>query len=150
MAKDDRPLTDEEREEVTGCVAYARDLLGCGESAGAEELQATIHDAITRFRSAPDAFPGLAQQDLAVCLGCLWGQAVCDECGWSWALVTLDDGDEVYGILPADKAQVVFPMAYVHDLLDEPDSHETNLVLYDTIKKGPLPEATPGEYLVLD
>jgi hypothetical protein len=150
MAKTDRPLTDEELEEVTGCVQYARQLLGVAETAGGEDLQTGIHDAITSFRGSPDAFPGVSHQDLALSLGCLFGQAICDECGWTWALVTLDDGDEVYGVVPPDRAQVVFPMAYVHDLLDEPSGHETNLVLYHTIKARSLPDAQAGEYLVLD
>jgi hypothetical protein len=150
MARSDRPLNDEERDEVTCCAGYARRLLGATDGARGEELQAAIHDAITRFRVSPDAFPGVSHEDLALCLGCLWGQVVCDECGWSWALVTLDDGDEVYGVVPPDRAQVVFPMAYVHDLLDEPAGHETNLVLYQTIQGRSLPEARPGEYLVLD
>src|SRR5262249_13576870 len=114
MARSDRPLTDEERGEVTACVAYARELLALGPDAGAEEAQAKIGEAVARFRSAPADFPGLSDQDLALCLGSYWGQTVCDDCGWSWSLVTLDDGDEVYGVVPADRAHVIFPLAYVH------------------------------------
>jgi hypothetical protein len=150
MAKTDRSLNSDERGEVENCVASALERFGDGAAGESpDQLQERLYQEINSLRSDPDGLPKADLSQTALCLGCLWGQTVCDRLGWEWAAVSLEPGSEFYGIVSPSRSHVVFPLHYLQDLLSDPDRDQTSLLVYNMLKAGNLPPSAPGEYTVL-
>jgi len=151
MAKTDRPLTEAERDEVENHLAIALGWFGDGaDSASPDQKQQWIYETVNALRSKP---PAEKHEDgmtmTAITLGCLWGQAVCGQFGWEWAAVSLEPGAEFYGVVSPSRSHVVFPLHYMQELLSDPERDHTSLLLYNMLKAGSLPPASPGKYSAL-
>ena len=85
-----------------------------------------------------------ALDDVALGLGCLWGQAVCDLLGWEWASVRLGPEWQDYGVVPPGRSHVIFPVRYVRGLLADPGRDRTSLLLYNMLRAGSLPPSDKG------
>ena len=73
--------------------------------------------------------------DLAVNLGCLWGQTVCDELGWEWCCLMLGDGRETYVIVTPNRSHIVSPMDFVLEQLQKRLPEEnTSMLLFNMLK----------------
>jgi hypothetical protein len=151
MAKTDRPLTEEERGEVEHHRGSALGWFGDrAASASPDQVQQWIYETVNALRAKPPAETHEAGMTMtAISLGCLWGQAVCDLLGWVWAAVRLEPGSEFYGVVSPSRSHVVFPLHYLQELLGDPERDQTSLLLYNMLKAGSLPPASPGEYRVL-
>jgi hypothetical protein len=150
MAKADRPLTEAERGEVENCIAGALGWFGAGaDSASPDQMQQWLYETVNALRSKPPETSEDGRTMTALCLGCLWGQTVCDRLGWEWAAVSLEPGAEFYGVVSPSRSHVVFPLHYMQELLSDPDRDQTSLLLYNMLKAGSLPPAGPGEYSVV-
>jgi hypothetical protein len=150
MAKSDRPLTEEERGEVEDCLDHARGWFG--DAAGAaspDRIQQWIYETVNALRSKPRETTEDGRTQTALNLGCLWGQAVCDQLGWEWAAVSLEPGSEFYGVVAPSRSHAIFPLHYVQELLSDPERGQTSLLLYNMLKAGDLPPAEPREYKIL-
>jgi hypothetical protein len=151
MTKTDRPLTEAERDEVENHLAIALGWFGDeGDSASPDQKKQWIYETVNALRSKPPAErheDGMAMT--AITLGCLWGQAVCGQLGWEWAAVSLEPGTEFYGVVTPSRSHVVFPLHFMQELLSDPERDQTSLLLYNMLKAGSLPPASPGEYSVL-
>lgn len=82
--------------------------------------------------------------NIALGLGCLWGQAVCDCLGWYWANITLDETSAV-GIVSPTRSHVAFPMSYINALVSDPGRDQTSLLTYNMLKEeaiGAMPDPT--------
>jgi hypothetical protein len=149
VAKMDRPLTGAEQGEVENGVAGAIQWLGGVRPALPDEWQERLYEAINAFRSEPVDSRKALLSKAALCFGCLWGQTICYELGWEWAAVSLEPGAEFYGVVSPSRSHMVFPLHYLQDLLSDPERDQTSLLLYNMLKAGSLPPASPGEYSVI-
>ena len=112
-------------------------------------MQQWIYETVNALRSEASEAAEDGRTQTALNLGCLWGQAVCDQLGWEWAAVTLEPGSEFYGVVSPSRSHIIFPLHYMEELLSDPDRDQTSLPLYNMLKAGSLPPAEPGEYRVL-
>ena len=150
MAKTDRPLTEEERGEVEDCVSRARGWFGdAADFASPDHIQQWIFETVNALRAKPSEANEEGETHTMLNLGCLWGQAVCDQLGWEWAAVTLEPESELYGLVTPSRSHVIFPLHYMQELLSDPEKDQTCLLLYNMLKAGSLPPAGPGAFNVL-
>src|SRR4051812_38754247 len=99
MHRTDLPLTDDEQQEIGNWVTFA--LRGLGVEAGTEppdELQNQLRMAIDEFRLWDEDRRVANLEKGSLCIGSLWGQTLCDACGWEWANVSLGSEWEGYGV----------------------------------------------------
>ena len=115
-------------------------------SAGA--TQAAVRAAIDAVASGAKK-PGTdAIVDLAVNLGCLWGQTVCDELGWQWCAVGLGDGRESVVVVTPNRSNVVSPVDFVHrQLRKRPPEENASMLLFAMLKGKSLGRAKAGSYV---
>jgi hypothetical protein len=150
MHRTSRPLTAEERKEIADWVASGlRGLTLEGGSGVNDELQGILRLVIDKFRRWDAAQREAKLEMTSLCIGCLWGQTICDQVGWEWAKVRLGADWEGYGIVSPTKSHVVFPLHFVRDLLSDPERDQTSRALYNLLKARKLPPSEPGALLVL-
>ena len=86
--------------------------------------------------------------DLAVNLGCLWGQTVCDELGWEWCCLMLGVGRETYVIVTPNRSHMVSPMDFVLEQLQKRLPEEnTSMLLFNMLKGKKFGSAKPNSYM---
>ena len=106
----ERPLTDEERDEVASFCAEARRILKIDSGADPDRIQSVIHAWMEDFGQKRRRLPKERLEDTALALGSAWGQAVCDKLGWQWAAARLISRDTAgYAIVPLQRQCVIFP-----------------------------------------
>jgi hypothetical protein len=150
MLKTDRPLTDDERQEVAGWLNFALRAYNLDASEGySDYLQDLLRRSIDGFRSWEEPRRVAKLDTASLAMGCLWGQTICDLLGWEWASVRLGAEWEDYGVVSPNRSHVVFPLRYFRKLLSDPESDQTSKLLYNMLKAGSLPPAEPGSYMVL-
>src|SRR5262245_57977040 len=150
MAKTDRPLSEEERGEVEDCLDRARGWFGDdADAASPDRIQQWIYETVNALRAEPREVTEDGRTQTALNLGCLWGQAVCDQLGWEWAAVSVEPGSEFFGVVTPSRSHVIFPLHYMEELLSDAERDQTSLLLYNMLKAADLPPADPGEYKVL-
>jgi hypothetical protein len=145
---DERELNGEERQELEGLLPQAYRLVGLDRepAASADAVVGAINSLIGWLRA--DAPDGERAIEWSAALGCLLGQQWCSGLGWEWRLVTLD-GLEGYGVVPADRRFVYFPMQDIHDLLTSEADELNLLLLFSMVSAGDVPPAAPHDYLPL-
>jgi hypothetical protein len=73
--------------------------------------------------------------DLAVNLGCLWGQTVCDALAWQWCCLVLPEGQETCVIVTPNRSHMVSPMDFVLQQLQKRLPEEnTSMLLFNMLK----------------
>ena len=146
----DRPLTDEERGEIQECIKFGYSHLKIKpETATPDSVQEAIRRAIERVMLARRKPKEKEMDDLALGLGCLWGQTVCDALGWQWCAATLE-GDEVVVIATPDRSHVFMPMQFVQQqLVKSPPEDNTSRLAYNMLKGGAYGAAKLGSYTLL-
>ena len=146
----DRPLTDEERGEIQECIDYGYSHLKIKPGAATpDSVQEAIRRSIEHVMLAKRKPKQKELDDLALSLGCLWGQTVCDALGWEWCAATLE-GDEVVVIASLDRSHVFMPMQFVQQqLAKSPPEDNTSLLAYNMLRGGGYGTAKPGSYTLL-
>ena len=144
----DRPLTDEERRDIRVSVRRGFEHLKLPPKSPAVATQRALRAAIDAVASGRKK-PGTdAVAELAVNLGCLWGQTVCDELGWQWCALRLGDGRESIVIVTPNRSHVVSPMDFVQrQLRKRPRGENTSMLLFEMLKGKSLGRARAKSYL---
>lgn len=129
------PLPPADFNRLAAAIAHGIVLAGVGPEASAEDTAKAVDAAIRR---AKDSGKGLTP-DQVEGLGVLWGKAVSQASGWTWARVV--DGDASHICLVAqDHAHACLPLALVADQLN--DGKEcSSLVIFEMIAGAALPPA---------
>lgn len=147
----DSPVSAEIMNEIRECVKEGLELIGLSQGASPDEVQRAIFQKVNDLRddisATPEDFDGETILDLALRLGCLWGQVICDELDWEWANVTFPEGD-FFAILTPDRSRVMLPLHYFKELMNDPEKDPTSELIYNMLKAGNLPPAEANEYLV--
>jgi hypothetical protein len=147
-ATSDRPLDEGERRDIRLSIARGYKHLKLAPKSSTASTQRAIRsavDAIVLGRNKPRQN---AVTDLAVNLGCLWGQTVCDELKWEWCRVKFADGREAYAIVPPDRSHMVLPMDFIHrQLRKRPPEENTSMLLFNMLKGKKFGRAKPRSYV---
>lgn len=143
----DRPLNAGEKKDVVRSIARGYKHLKISPSTSPAESQRAIRDLIDRIVRGQQKVTPKTSTDLAVNLGCLWGQTVCDNAGWEWCLARVD-GKDLLAVAAPDRSHLVSPMHFLRSQLTKRrPGDNTSLLLFNMIKSGtPLSRAQPNTY----
>jgi hypothetical protein len=147
----EKPLKASVAKEVCDAVLRAYEHLKLQPTKTRPDVaQDAIYETVNRVnRSAKRITPKHAGE-LAISLGCLWGQTVCDAKGWIWRALTFKTGETVFAIVDPKRTHVVAPMGFLLRMLRKrgENAENTTLLLYNMIKAGELHKGAPKSYKV--
>jgi hypothetical protein len=144
----ERPLPADVAREIEEAARRARTTLKLtAKSTPAATLQAILA-AVERQIAGPKRPPEAETENLAIDLGCLWAQTVCDALGWQWCELKYPKRPATYAIVTPDRSHAIVPMAYMARQLDQrgPSADNTTLLLFNMLKANRLPPARPKSY----
>ncbi len=139
------PLSAEVLGEITEACGRACLRLGVTMDTAAGAWQDAIHDYVHDWLFADAARGGDDVEDVAVDLGCLYGQSLCETLAWEWVEVA-GEGATVFAVASPDRAVFVPPMVYLQrQLKQEPRTADnTVLLLVNLLRQGD-PKDRPGQ-----
>ena len=149
----DTLLSKEEREEVEHAVEDGLRLLGMAAEATPDTLQQAICDRVSALRARIPLLSGDELIDHALTLGCLWGHAVCEQLGWEWTFIAMEEDkpvDGLYAVVPPDRRYAIYPMQSMQKLLSDPTRDQNSLLLYNMLMADDLPASEPNSYRTLN
>jgi hypothetical protein len=143
-----RPMSKSARRDIVDkLVRDAKQVLGINLATDpAAEVLERIRQEGVSAREAGCGFQDLV--GLGMVLGSLWGELVCRDFGWHWAMVKRERGEAV-GIVSSSCSHVAFPHRWFSSLLTNSGDGPSSVELYDMIKTGSLPPAEPQAMLVV-
>jgi hypothetical protein len=146
----DAPMKASLRGEIKAALVRARALLQLTAKSSPADAQRGIYDVVTEIIEDKKRTEKSLLDDLAIDLGCLWGQSVCDALGWEWRVVNRGD-DELHAVVSKDRAYFIAPLVYLRRQLDQrgKTADNTTLLLFNMLKTNKLPHSRPKEYLML-
>ena len=144
----DRPLQQDEQDQLFANILRGWDFLKLPENAPAEEAVDAVRQVIEDARAYSHAFKPNVRHNMTVSFGSVWGHMVCREAGWEWCSLSYRGSDEFLAIVSPDRACFVSPVGFVDEKLD-PETDNTILLLFNLIRAGRLPRSQPGAYRVL-
>lgn len=148
----ERPLKLNVVNEVSEAIQRGYDYLKLkpGRAKPAKVRQA-IYDAVDRLIAAKRRVPAEQADDLAIDLGCLWGQSLCDSLGWAWCQLKYGRGPAAYAVVSPDRSFAVAPMAYLLRQIGQrgPGADNTTLLLFNMVEAGAVPRSRPQAYKML-
>ena len=145
----ERPLTDDVIKEISDAVQRGYLHLGLTPEQGdARVVPQAILKAVDRVLSAKKRVPSEQVESLAIDLGCLWAQCLCDSVGWRWCELTYDGEQPTFAVVSPDGAHAVAPTPFLLRQLSQRGRRAENtiLLLFNTIAAGSLPAARPNGY----
>jgi hypothetical protein len=148
----DEPLGVDIRQEIAASVARACAYLQLPPGQKSPEAaQQAIFEAVQRVIGSTKTLPPKAVQDMAIELGSLWGQSICDALGWEWCCVKQEEG-KVFAVASVDRSHYVAPMHFLQRQLEQrgETADNTTLLLFNMIKAGETPPANAREYQMLN
>ena len=149
QAATDRALNGEETEAVRKQMEHAMEVLGIDpRTTTPDDIQQSVYHEVNRVRNDIAMNDPEILEDIALGLGCLWGQSVCDMLGWEWAFITIEGSDGI-GVLSPSRSLAAFPMASIKRILEDSQRENTSLLLYNMLKAGSF-SAEPNSYKVVE
>jgi hypothetical protein len=151
MALTDRPLTSEERAEITRQMGIGLKKIGADRAVAPsqDKLQELIGQSVESYRKLDRKLSDGTVQTMSKSLGCLWGQVLCDELGWTWTLIKDEKGLANFGVVTPNRSHVVYPLQFIHDLLCGKSAETGSTPLYRRIRAGQIPDSQARAYLAL-
>lgn len=87
---------------------------------------------------------------MAIDLGLLWGQMLCEAKGWEWRTLTYPDGGKSLAVCSPDLSHQVNPINFIFARVVDPSKPNTCLLLFNMIVAGKAPMAAPGSLGLLN
>jgi hypothetical protein len=131
------PLDEQTAREVLAAVVRAKARLSLPGDASPAKVQQAIYEFVDTWLTSKAARKGQDATDVALELGCAWGQSVCDALGWQWRAITRE-GSTAYAVVSPDLACFVPPMIYLERQLTQRgrETDNTTLLLFNMLKAG--------------
>ncbi len=143
----DLSLTDEVVEELRDGIerAYQHLDLVPGQIAG-KALISAINDFVDL--QIKEGIKKKLAIDLAVDLGSLWGQVLCEESGWEWRSIADGNDQAVYCVANPERSYCISPTHFLLRMLQlkGPDAENTTLLTYNMLNYPDHLDAPPGAY----
>jgi len=143
----ERPLTDDEREEVESYLANGFAMLRLDRRNSPDRVQKAIQAWIDEYRKKKRPVTKKVE-DAAIALGCLWAHTVCKTRGWKWVAIRKGRKD-LYAVVSPKRECVAFPIQHVMMLLKDRQREPNSLLLYNMIRSGEMTAAKPMAYQVI-
>lgn len=124
------------------------ELLKLSEQADAKEQAEAVNRFIDDWQSGNLETASFEMGNTAAALGIVWGDAVCREFGWEWIQIRYGE-DSWYIVSPEDRAYACYPMNDIKRLMDNADSDNCALLVFNMIQAGELPPSQANNYLEL-
>jgi hypothetical protein len=147
----DRALRADERKEIAECIKAAYGFLKVNPKAtSAAAVQKAIYNAIEEIIRSRKRLTTKIETDLALNLGCLWGETVRRTLRWQWCYAKID-GTEFFAIASRNRSHVVAPMPFMMEQLRKRGSscNNTSLLLFNMLKANSFPKAEPRSYVTI-
>jgi hypothetical protein len=114
----------------------------------AKSLQNSIVHYLDELKKSSKRLNSSERIDMAVELGALWGQTLCDAAKWAWCHVKEGDEDGRILVASPNRSHVIDPIRFVHTQLGKrgKTSANTSQLVFNMISAGNLPPASPGAY----
>ncbi len=138
-------LAPEVAGEINEAITRACQSLGLAGQHEAMVIIERVSTAIDEIR-ARKRVAAAEKKQLAIQLGCLWGDTLRRENQWEWCVVHPDPGRTVYAVCHPSRSHAVDPIAFVHRILSSKRNANTSALLFNMIVAGDLPEAPPRTY----
>jgi len=88
-------------------------------------------------------------ENLAVALGALWGDSLCEAYGWEW-IVPIHGEWRSLGVADRERRYLALPFNLFSRIIDEKDRETPgSFVRYKAIGANHLPESEPGRYTII-
>jgi len=129
------PLPGPSFAQLASALPHGEALTGTDGSTQAAPLATAVDAAISLARGSKTP---LSDEQITG-LGVLWGKAVSQATGWTWAEL-IEDETRLICLVAQDHAHVCVPLAFVREQL-EATTPCTALVLFNIIREGNLPPA---------
>jgi hypothetical protein len=141
------PLEPKVVSEVSKAVTRAREFLGFKRERSANVIMTAIFKAIEDHKKEKGR-RSKATEALAIDLGALWGQTLCQAAQWQWCSLKKGEDVAICAVCSPNRARAINPVGFVHSLLASRRraDENTSLLLFNMIVAGRLPETTPGSY----
>lgn len=150
MRKTDRPLSVPERSTIATALLQAMAWTGVGRVPPTPaQLHALIKQAVDSFRQQSEPDRQRLIEGVAQGLGALWGQVLCDQFGWTWVMIQVDQHDEGFGVVTSIRSHVIYPIRYLSRLLSSPANDQTIEKVFNAIQTNKLPKSLPRGYMVV-
>ncbi|WP_150107464.1 hypothetical protein [Pedosphaera parvula] len=146
----ERPLQPVEEEDIQLSIkrGYKQLKLDPNKASAVATQNAIARALVQVFRAKKKPSPKTIE-NLAINLGCLWGQTICDVLGWEWCYVTLDESG-AYAIVNSKRSHMVAPMEFILEQLQKQLPEENaSLFLFNMLKAGSLLKASPRSYVLV-
>jgi hypothetical protein len=146
----DEPLNEGVSKEIRDCAAEARrELKLDGQNVPPEAIQKAIYEKLQQL-AVGEPLTNQDAESWTICLGSLWGQAICDAIGWEWCAVKHGEM-KVFSIVKPDRSHFIQPLHFMKRQLAQrgPEAEITSLLLFNMLKDGLLPPSQPGQYYPL-
>src|SRR6267142_1099535 len=146
----ERPLSDKEREEIAVAFEFAVRDLNVDVNEAPSVLQQKIDDYLVEYDETREVQDPNLVSHTAIALGAFWGNQICREFGWEW-IVAKHGSWEGIGITDQARRFLALPLQYFESLiLVAPEkANLPSLQLYNAIKGGNMPAATPNQYVLV-
>jgi hypothetical protein len=144
----DRPLSKNEERDIDLSIKRGLEYLKLDAKSSPQQIHGAMLEAIDPIALGRKKVSKRVETDLAVNLGCLWGQTVCDALGWEWCFVTLESGAGTYVIVPPNRSHMVAPMDFIQTQLQKRLPEEnTSMLVFNMLKGRSFPRAKAKTYL---
>jgi len=131
--------------EINAAQTRARESLGlageCNSATIVERLSTEVNELRSQSRLSASQ-----KKQIAIDLGCLWGNALRDAKQWEWCVVSTEPDTSVYAICHPSRSHAVDPIGFVHRILSSKRNANTTALLFNMIVADDLPEAPPLTY----
>ncbi|MBQ6094383.1 MAG: hypothetical protein IJL09_03195 [Lachnospiraceae bacterium] len=127
-------LDDEVMSEINSVISYARKVFWIPKSSNGRDLATRVRKAVDKVINTgryPRQYEDI--EDVAVALGCLFGEALVTGYGWKWKAVGKSAEDAVFSVVSPDENFVNPCMVYLQKIL-KGENENTTLLLYNMIE----------------
>ncbi len=148
--KSDRPLSVEERAAIVQALQTAMQWCGVGRTpATPAQLHELVNQAVEGYRNQSEAERTSRLENTSRGLGAMWGQILCDQFGWNWVMVQVDNRDECFAVVNAGRSHVIYPFKTLTGVLANKVREQPIPKIFDALTTNKLPKSLPRGYMVV-
>jgi hypothetical protein len=137
-------------QQISEAVTRAREFLELKSKASPKAAITAVRQAIDNVRRQKRR-KGKNAKELAIDLGALWGEALCQALNWEWCMLREKGEGTVCAVCSPDRSHAIDPISLIYRLVTSRNSDYDNtaLLVFNMIKAGDMPVSVPRGYVWL-